>query len=177
MRYVLIWLWWLFLNLNHFRITQAQLCLKRTFAKACFMSVAIFLDIYENPRRKKFVNPSYPKHPKLVIWKKNDKFLFSHFFAVPQKGFVFLRLQRGSVKINNLSFFLLISDWDNKVKVISLFHFSFLNNEIYENNTDSSRVTNKQYYKIILFPKAFVEQNRHFQRVTGKYHRLFPGKL
>ena len=41
---------------------------------------------YENPRRKNFVNPSCPKHPK-IIEIKYDNFLFSHFFVVPQKVF------------------------------------------------------------------------------------------
>ena len=40
------------LNLNHFWITQAELCLKGTFVKASFMFVTIFMGIYENPRRK-----------------------------------------------------------------------------------------------------------------------------
>ena len=41
------------LNLSHFLIiTKAELCLKGTFVKASFMFVTIFLDIYENLRRK-----------------------------------------------------------------------------------------------------------------------------
>ena len=41
------------LNLNHFLIiTQAELRLKSTFVKTSFIFVTIFLDIYENPRRK-----------------------------------------------------------------------------------------------------------------------------
>ena len=32
-------------NLNHFWITQSELCLKGTFAKASFMFVTIFLNI------------------------------------------------------------------------------------------------------------------------------------
>ena len=30
------------------------------------MFVTIFLDIYENPMRKNFINPSSPKHPKII---------------------------------------------------------------------------------------------------------------
>ena len=46
------------LNLNHFLIiTQAELCLKGTFVKGNF---------YENPRRKNFINPSCPKHCKII---------------------------------------------------------------------------------------------------------------
>ena len=41
-----------------------------------------FLDIYENPKRKNFINLSCSKHSKSIKI-KNDKFLFSHFFEVP----------------------------------------------------------------------------------------------
>ena len=55
-----------FLNINHYLITQAEVCLKTTFVKANFMFFTIFYYIYENPRRKKFINPSCPKHPKII---------------------------------------------------------------------------------------------------------------
>ena len=54
------------LNLNHFWIIQAELCLKGPFVKASFLFVTIFLDIYENPRRKNFINPSCLKHPEVI---------------------------------------------------------------------------------------------------------------
>ena len=55
------------LNLNHFLIiTQAELCVKGTFVKASFMFVIIFRYIFENPGRKNFINPSCPKHPKII---------------------------------------------------------------------------------------------------------------
>ena len=38
----------------------------RKCVKASFMFVIICLDIYENPRRKNFMNPSCPKHPKII---------------------------------------------------------------------------------------------------------------
>ena len=74
-------------NLNHFWLKQAKLCLKGTFAKASFMFVTIFLDIYENPRRKTFINPFCPKHPKIINWNKKWH-KFSHFLVLPQKGFL-----------------------------------------------------------------------------------------
>ena len=52
------------LRVNHFWITQAELCLKSTFVKASFMFVTISLDIYKNPRRKNLIDPSCPKRPK-----------------------------------------------------------------------------------------------------------------
>ena len=38
-------------------------------------------------RRTNFINPSCSKHPKITKI-KNDKFLFQHFFLVPQKRFM-----------------------------------------------------------------------------------------
>ena len=50
---------------------------------------------YKNPRRKNFIQPSCPKHSKIINWnKKWDKFLFSHFFVVPQEVFIFLKHQK-----------------------------------------------------------------------------------
>ena len=54
------------LNLNHFWITQAELCLKGAFVKANFMLATIFLDIYQNPMRKTFIKPSCPKQTKII---------------------------------------------------------------------------------------------------------------
>ena len=63
------------LNPSHFLIiTKAELCLKGTFVKVSFIFVTIFLDIYEDPRRKNFINPSCPKHKIIEI--KNDNFYF-----------------------------------------------------------------------------------------------------
>ena len=71
---------------------------------------------------------SVPNILKQLFEAKNDKLLFPHFFVVPQKDFIFFRLQKTSVKIKNLLFILLIPDWGNKVKIVPLCHFSFLNN-------------------------------------------------
>ena len=54
------------LNLNHFLIRQVELCLKSTFVKSSFIIVTIFSDVYKNPRRKSFINPSYLKHAKII---------------------------------------------------------------------------------------------------------------
>ena len=40
--------------------------LKGTFLKANFMFVIIFLGVYENPKRKNFINPSGSKHCKII---------------------------------------------------------------------------------------------------------------
>ena len=61
------------LNLNHVRITQPELCLKDTFVKVSFMFFTIFLDIYENPRRKNLINPPCPMYPKIILIKKMTK--------------------------------------------------------------------------------------------------------
>ena len=69
-------------NFNHFWITQSELCLNGTIVTASFVFVTIFLDTYENPRRKNFIKPSCPKHPQIINLKKKwHKFLYSHFFA------------------------------------------------------------------------------------------------
>ena len=79
------------------------------------MFVTIFVDVFENLRRKKIINPSYPKGPKIIDWnKKWHKFLFLHFFVVPQKGLYLFEAQNRWVKIKNMLFLPLIADWDNK---------------------------------------------------------------
>ena len=102
------------LNFNHFWVTQAELCLKGTIVKASCMFATIFLDIYENPRRKNFINQSCHKHHKIINWnKKWHRFLLSHFFVVRQKGFIFLRCQRGYEDKKFIPFPTLFH-WDNK---------------------------------------------------------------
>ena len=73
------------------------------------MFVTIFLDNYENPRRKNFINLSCTKHPKRINWnKKRLKYLFSHFFVVPQK------VKKKCENKKYMSFPLLIREWDDK---------------------------------------------------------------
>ena len=64
------------LNFNHFWITQAELCLKGTFVKAEIHVCYHFLGSYENPRRKNFIKPSYPKHAKTTEIKNGINFYF-----------------------------------------------------------------------------------------------------
>ena len=55
-----------------------------------------FLDTYENPGRKTFINPSCPKHPKIINWnKKWQIFIFIlpcgaserfHLFEAPKRS-------------------------------------------------------------------------------------------
>ena len=59
-------------NLNHFWITQSELCLKGTFAKASFMFVTIFLNIEM----------------------KNDNFYFRTSLWYLKKGFIFSKQQK-----------------------------------------------------------------------------------
>ena len=54
------------LNLNHFWIIQAKLCLKDTFVTTSFIFVTIVLYIYVDSRRKIFLNPSCTKCPKVI---------------------------------------------------------------------------------------------------------------
>ena len=55
------------LNRNHFLIiTQAELCLKRTFVKASFLFVTILLDIYE--RLHLFEPPKRSENKKFMLF-------------------------------------------------------------------------------------------------------------
>ena len=143
-------------NLKHFLITRAQLCLQGTFVKASLMFVTIFLDIYKNPRRKT-INPPCPKHCKLINQnKKWHKVLFLHFFVVPQ-GFILLRHTK-KVKIKNVCCFsplfrIVLTRFKTEFFVkLLIYVISFsLTIEIHNKNIDNSKVTNKQYYNIILF--------------------------
>ena len=131
------------LNLNHFWITQPELCLTGTFLKVSFMFVTIFLDIYENPRIRNFIDPFWPKHPKTINWKKKwHKFLFSHVFVVSQNGFIFLRHQKEEWKEKKYVVFTSYSGFGRQgfrlcfCRTLDLYHFRFFNN----------RDTQKQYW-------------------------------
>ena len=105
---------------NHFWTAQADLCLKDTFVKASFMFVASFSDIYENPKRKNFINPFSHKHPKIINLNKIlHKFFYSKLPCGASKRFCLFESPKRSVKTKFflfffLSFFLLIRDWYSK---------------------------------------------------------------
>ena len=81
-----IWLWRPNLYLDQFWITQAELCIENTFVKINFMFVKIFLDIYENSRRKNcIINPFYSKNPKIINWSKKWHFHFHTFLCTKTK--------------------------------------------------------------------------------------------
>ena len=120
-------------NLNHFWIkTQAELCLKGTFVKASFMLVTIFLHIYENPRRKNFINPTYSKNHKIINWNKKPQFLFT-LLCGASKRFHLFEAPKRSVRIKKLCHFPPYSIGKTRVKIVfcwtsSLHHFHFLDN-------------------------------------------------
>ena len=117
------------------------------------MFVTSFSDIYQNLMRKNFIKPSFPEHPKVINW--NKKFVsVSPLIPLGWQG-----LQLPFAKL--LTYAISVS----------------LTIEIHKNNIDTFRVTNKQYYKIILFLKFLSKLNWHFQEVTDKYYELFPEKL
>ena len=64
------------LNLNHFWITQAEL---RCICKSKFHVCYFFFRNYENPG-KNVINPSCPKRPKIINWKKKWHGFFFFFF-------------------------------------------------------------------------------------------------
>ena len=65
------------LNLNHFWITQAEL---RCICKSKFHVCYFFFRNYENPG-KNVINPSCPKRPKIINWKRKWHGFF-FFFAL-----------------------------------------------------------------------------------------------
>ena len=82
---------------------------------------------------KNFITPSCLKHPKSIEIKRCLKFLFSHFFAVPQKGFMkagrsslnFFEATKSTVKIRNLSHFSSSLGIGTRVKTV------FFSNSLY----------------------------------------------
>ena len=103
---------------------------KRYICKNKFHVCYHNLDVYENPRRKNYINPSCPKHPKF------------HLFEVPKR----------SVKMKKfMSFFPLITLGQQGLglRFVELPNYAIsvsLTKEIHKNYTDTLRVTNKQYY-------------------------------
>ena len=94
------------LNLNLFWTTREHHIFKSEF-HVCYH----FLKYFWKSQEKNFINPSCPKHPKIINWnKKWHKFIFSHFFVVQRKRFMkvgrpssnLYEAPKRSVKIKNL---------------------------------------------------------------------------
>ena len=114
---------------------------KRYICKNKFHVCYHILDVYENHRRKNYINPSCSKHPKF------------HLFEVPKR----------SVKMKNLCHFSPLLHWDNNAISVSL------TKEIHKNYTYiygvTLRVTNKQYY-YIYFSKSFIFIKRNWHLLS-----------
>ena len=66
-----------FLSLNQSWMKQLNYVKEaHLFVKASVVFVTIFSDVYENPRRKNFINPSCPKYPKIIQIKNDIIFIF-----------------------------------------------------------------------------------------------------
>ena len=147
MRYILILLRWPFFNHNTcWYMPQRYIC-KNKFL-VCYRFFR-----YENPRRKNFIS-SCPKHRKIINRSKNN--LFSRFFVVPQKDFIFWGTEKGceNKKIYIIFPLIPLRRQGLILRFIELPTYTIsvsLTIEIHKNNIDTSWVTNKQYYKIILF--------------------------
>ena len=142
------------LNLNHFLIiTQAKLCLKSTFVKANFMFVTIFLDM-------KILGEKTLTHPvqssiKQLIEIKNDIIFILTLLCGDSEGFHLLEASKRSVRIKSVLFFPIIPlrQQGLRVRFVKLLINTIsvsLTIETHK-NIDTFRVTNKQYYKMILF--------------------------
>ena len=129
---------------------------KRYICKSKFHVCYHFLDIYENPGRKNFINPSCPKHCKIIHWnKKWHNFYFHTSLWCLRKVSSFWDTKK---KCKNKRFFIFplysigtTRDWLHFVKLPTYVISISLTTEIHKNNADNFNVTNKQYYKIILF--------------------------
>ena len=130
------------LNLNHFWITQGEWCLK---ARVCYH----FFKDKKTPVEKNFINPSYPKHPKLINWNtKWQNYIFA-LLCGAFKGFckgwkVFRKIfwdTKKKCENKNISFFPLFGIRTTRVKRLLLFnvwHMPFpfsLTTEIYEDRS------------------------------------------
>ena len=155
---------------------------KRHICKSKFHVCYDFLTIYENPRRKNFINPSCPKYLKVINWnEKWHNLIFSHFLYYLKKVSSFWSTKKKCENKNLCRFLPLFWIETTRVKTVfygtpDLCHFCFLNNRDTQKQYWHLQSSNKQYYKIILF-KVFIKWNWHFQRVTAAYYRLFPKKL
>ena len=144
-----------FLNPNPFLIiTQAELCLKGTFVKASFVCYNFFRCLW-NPRWKNFINPSCPKHRKIINWnKKWHNFYFQASLWCIRKVWFICGTKKNS---ENKKFvflpLILLGQQGLRLYFVKLLTYNTsisLKTEIHKNNIDTFRVTNKQYHKIIL---------------------------
>ena len=83
---------------------------KRHICKNKFHVLPFFLDIYENPKGNNFINPSYPKHPKIIEIRNGINFNF--ILPAVIKPFWGNKKKCENKKI--MSFSPLIRDWDDK---------------------------------------------------------------
>ena len=127
----------------------------------------LFLDIYENPKRKKTLKPSCPEHPKMIEI-KNDKICFHTFLWCFKKVLwqledlhkTFLRHQKRSEKIKICHFPPYLGlrwQW-----LLRLFFFFCGNPNLYYFRFLNSRET-KQNLK-----------NRNKTSLLANYSNLFP---
>ena len=143
---------------------------KRNICKSKFHVCYYIYNIYENPRRKNFINSFCPKHSNVIIEnKKWHKFSFLHLFVIPQEGFIFLRHQKRSVKIKKLCIFLplfMIGMTRVKIVFVKLQTYTIsisLTKEIHKTPlTPSELLTNST----IKFQEVFIKWKWHFQVTT-----------
>ena len=126
---------------------------KRYICKSKFhVCYHFFLDIYENPRRKNFFNLSCPKHCKIIKW---HNFYFHTSLWCLRKVSSFWGTEKECQNIKFMLFFPFIPlGWQGlRLRFVKLPTYTIsisLTTKMHKNNIDNVRVTNKQYYKIIL---------------------------
>ena len=104
----------IFVRINWFRRVLVHLCAITVSQGKDYVFYEI-LDIYENPKRRNFINPSLPSILEWLIGIKNDIiFIFTLLWGVSGRFHLFEAPKR-SVKIKKLCHFsLFLFHWDNK---------------------------------------------------------------
>ena len=145
------------LNLKHFLVTS-WIMSKRYITKSKF-HVCYHFFRYGHSRRKNFINASCPKHRKSITWNKKWDIFYFHTLWCLRKVSSFWGTGKNGKKCENkklMSFFSLISLGRQGLRLRFVEFPTYiisvpLTIEIHKHNIDTFRVTNKQYYKIILF--------------------------
>ena len=102
-----------------------------------------------------FINLSCPKHPKIINWNKKYNFYFHTSLWCLRNILSFWGTKKCENKKNYVIFPVIplgeqrLGLYFVKLSTYAIFVSPVI--EIHKNNTDTFRVTNKEYYKIILF--------------------------
>ena len=154
---------------------------KRYIFKSNFYDCYHILDIYENRRRKNLINPPCSKLPKIINRNKkwhNVCFCTSLWCLGTASSFW------GTKKKGNKRIYVIFPPHSSGTKrVATAFCWTFsvpfnaisvsLTIAILKNNVNTFRVTNKQYYKIIIFKKFLLNETDIFKELLPNTLDIF----